>query len=215
MLSTIGPGHNEIYSEIPVFGNTTAIDVGFQAEQVNTNTRQSTPGQSLISFIYREAPNSEPFTITKVSVYTCRAPEIDKNTANLCQGSKNGMVFECSTFKESDGGLAKTQAAIAEPKLMEGDVDAEGQEDYFLYGNNSQQIVIDVPFTIEPTMLTFMAKNFSRSKLLMVISVKGSNAGVICQVNGKTQKPSGKEVTEVDVHGLEIELEMPPNLVTF
>jgi len=74
--------------------------------------------------------------------------------------------------------------------------------------------VIDVPFTLEPELLSMLHRNFHTRRLLLIASLKGSDANVLSIVNGKTQRPENNENTFVDNEGVHIALELSYDMLT-
>ena len=96
-----------------------------------------------------------------------------------------GADWHC-TRAAIEGGLPaalKDQATIEKPVLLDGKADANDRPNFCCYGNEGNDICVNVPFQVESETLSLM--QLCSRKFLIAVEVKGEGGSVSLSVNGK------------------------------
>ena len=120
--------------------------------------------------------------ITDIHVYTVRGVETNEDSVNLCNSIKVMDAIECMQITEDNGGLPVkygAQANILQPVMKQGGIVDMDNSECVIFGSpkeeNPQQIVVDIPFTLERELLTMLQVKASQKKLLILVSLNGSD----------------------------------------
>ena len=96
--------------------------------------------------------------INEITVYSEKsAPVLGVKNVILATGKKNRAKMECSTetiaFRQKSlyPWYGYEQIQIRLPKLHEGTFNVEGHENYFIFSNKGNAMLIDIPFIVKAT----------------------------------------------------------------
>lgn len=91
----------EVYDNVPVFGHTKTIDVGFEPNNLCLNKRDTLLGESVIQIIYKAKSGTLPLKIKTVQVYTLEGVDESITEKSLCIGMKDLGDFVCLQVQKS------------------------------------------------------------------------------------------------------------------